>query len=51
MRTSMTDRQTGIVCLVLGLASLAAQRGWQLSVAGAIVLVLGLLLVVLGGDS
>lgn len=46
----MTDRNTGIICLVLALGCFAAQRGWQLSVAGAVVLVLGLLLVVLGGE-
>lgn len=46
----MTDRKTGILLTVLGLVALAAQRGWPLSVAGTVVLVLGLLLLVLGGD-
>jgi hypothetical protein len=46
----MSDRSTGLVCLVLALACIAAQRGWQLTVAGTVVLVLALLLVVLGGE-
>jgi hypothetical protein len=44
----MSDRNRGLACLVMGLVFIALQRGWQTSAGGAMVLVLGILLVVFG---
>jgi hypothetical protein len=42
------DRILAVALVAMGLVALGIQRGWPLSVAGAVVLVLGLAFLVLG---